>query len=115
MTPEEFKEVLEKLDFSVESSGFPGSNLALYSTVRGASAFESAREFIRENGNSCRIISADENRQSYDCICFSVGEWLYFVAENDRVCLRRVSWNQVEFLDTDLIRLHTAGEGGEAQ
>ena len=109
MTLEELKAVLEKLDFFIKSSSFPGSYLGI-SANGDWTARSLAKRFIRENGNSCKIVSADLDRKTYDCICFSVEEWLYFVKRDDGICLRRVSWDKVEFLDTDLIKIKEDGD-----
>ena len=74
--------------------------------------FDELKEHVDENGISCKIIDHIERRNQ--CKCFSVKDWLYFRVKGDD-CLRRVLWNQVEFLDTDLICLHPAGEGGDSE
>lgn len=110
MTPEELKETLETFDYSHESSSFSGCDLIRSSgNVGNVSAWERAKRFVRESGNFCRIVNS--RNTVIDCLCFSVGEWLYFVECNDGVCLRRASWDKVKFVDTKLIKIQVKEDG----
>ena len=105
MTFEELKNALDEISVT-DSSSFPGSKLCLSSM-----SLKKVKDFIASEGNCCKIAVRGGKRQDrYRCIFLSVDNWLYFVEENDRVCLRRVSWDKVEFLDTDLIRIREDGD-----
>ena len=101
MTFEELKNALNEISVA-KSDGFPGSQLCLSTTTCSTRTMLEAKRFIASEGNCCKIAVRGRRHR---CICLSVDNWLYFVEENDRACLRRVSWDKVEFLDTDLIKI----------
>jgi len=123
MTPEMLDRISNALSRLYEceqnfrtSKSFPHAQLCLSGneTILLPSAdLNEFRRHIIEDGNSCDII--DRGETHIPCKCFSVGEWLYFVVERKNICLYRANWDQVEFLDADLICLHPAGEGGDPE
>jgi len=101
MTFEELKNSLDEISVT-DSSGFPGSELCLSTITCSTPTMKKVKDFIAREGNCCKIAV---KRNRHRCICLSVDNLLYFVEETDRTCLRRVSWDQVVFLDTDLIKI----------
>lgn len=65
-------------------------------------------EHVKKTGNICGII--DFSGKSVICKCFSVGDWMYFTQKSHDFCLYRVTWDQIEFLDKNLIQLRPAEE-----
>lgn len=108
MTFEELKNALNEISVT-KSTGFPGSQLCLFTTTCSAETMTQIKSFIAQDGNTCKI-TIGGTRLIKKCFCMSVDNWLYFVEEDSRVCLRRVSWDKVEFLDTDLIRIQEGGD-----
>lgn len=123
MTPEEleFEHISEVLSALYErepkirtSSAFPQAQHCLpdWSDLTDKE-LNKLHECVKTTGNLCGIIGHDG--KSVNCKCFSVGDWMYFTPRSNEYCLYRVTWDQIEFLDKDLIRLHPAEEGGDPE
>lgn len=123
MTPEEleFEHISEVLSELYESdpglrtsASFPQAQHCLsYWDDQTRISIDKLHERVKTTGNLCGII--DYKGQRVICKCFSVGDWMYFTPRSHDFCLYRVTWDQVEFLDKNLIRLRPAGEGGDPE
>lgn len=124
MTPElelEFERISKVLSALYESdptgrtsSSFPQAQhcMADWNDLKNTE-LNKLHECVKTTGNVCGII--DFSGQRISCKCFSVGDWMYFTPRWNGFCLYRVTWDQIEFLDKNLIRLRPAEEGGDPE
>ena len=125
MTPEEFDELTRISDVLSAlyerdpewrtSSSFPQAQHCMsdWGDDQTRIELDKLHERVKTADNLCGIIGHDG--KSVICKCFSVGDWMYFTPKSHTFCLYRVDWDQIEFLDKDLIRLHPAEEGGDPE